>query len=298
MDERLEEQDKDPKMVFIEKLLIEKPQITYEKLIEEFKKNNDFKGTRETALKAIINTARRNLLSEEDSDEDDSNLPAPEEGSKEQDPKKAEAEKQLREMYNLKIDKIPEDGDCLFEAFRRFLVSQKTSIKVPSIALLRKEIASHVQKNWGTFGQFVNTELYNDAEDYFKKMIAMKPDGKAPRARFGSEVEMKAFEELYKANNFKVQVLKWRNESQSFDELRDFKKDKINDSKTLTIYNTGDLHYEYLLPITQSGGGNNVYINKCKNHRHKRTRKFRIRFKNVGGWVHLNKPKKKTRRRY
>ena len=298
MDERLEEQDKDPKMVFIEKLLIEKPQITDEKLIEEFNKNNDFKGTRETALKAIINTARRNLLSEEDSDEDDSNLPAPEEGSKEQDPKKAEAEKQLREMYNLKIDKIPEDGDCLFEAFRRFLVSQKTSIKVPSIALLRKEIASHVQKNWGTFGQFVNTELYNDAEDYFKKMIAMKPDGKAPRARFGSEVEMKAFEELYKANNFKVQVLKWRNESQSFDELRDFKKDKINDSKTLTIYNTGDLHYEYLLPITQSGGGNNVYINKCKNHRHKRTRKFRIRFKNVGGWVHLNKPKKKTRRRY
>jgi len=173
-------------------------------------------------------------------------------------------------------------------------------MKVPSVALLRQEIASHVQENWTRLSPFMVTgELYNGPEDYLKKMTAMEPDGSAPRARFGSELEMTAFEEIYKAENFKVQVLKWQNESQKLDELRDFKKDKINDSKTLTIYNTGDLHYEYLLPIkTQAGGGNNVYINKCKNHRHKRTRKFRIRFKNVDGWVHLNKPKKKTRRKY
>ena len=129
-------------------------------------------------------------------------------------------------------------------------------------------------------------------------MIAMESTQKTARSRFGSELEMTAFEEIYqpKINGIKVQILK--RDSDRVIGLRDFKKDKINDPKTLTIYNTGDLHYEYLLPITQSGGGNNVYINKCKNHRHKRTRKFRIRFKNVGGWVHLNKPKKKTRRRY
>lgn len=300
IDERLEEPEKSPKVVFIEKLLAENPQITDEKLTENFNKNNDFKGTTPTSLNIIISTARRNLQDEEKEDnEGDKKLPAAE-GSKEpeqQDPKKADPETQLRYIYKLQINKISEDGDCLFEAFRRFLNSQIPPID-KSIAEIRIEIASHVKENWNSIGPFVDTGLYNGPEDYFTKITAMEPDGSAPRARFGSELEMRAFEEIYKAENFKVQILKWRNESQKLDELRDFKKDKINDSKTLTIYNTGNLHYEYLLPIPQSGGGNNVYINKCKNHRHKRTRKFRIRFKNVGDWVHLNKPKKKTRRRY
>lgn len=231
----------------------------------------------------------------------------PEKESEQQDPKKAEAEKQLKEIYNLKIDKIEPNGDCLFEAFNRFLKSQNPPIKVPGVQDIRIEIASHVQINWERLGPFVDTELYKDSEDYFKKMTASGSDKNAPRARFGSELEMKAFEEIYqsKIEGIKVQVLKWNTEQDKLIEIglggRDFKKDKIKKSNTLTIYNTGDLHYEYLVPYTpvnQGGGGNNVYINKCKNHRHKKTRKFRIKFKNVGDWVHLNKPKKRTRRRY
>ena len=231
----------------------------------------------------------------------------PEKESEQQDPKKAEAEKQLKEIYNLKIDKIEPNGDCLFEAFNRFLKSQNPPIKVPGVQDIRIEIASHVQINWERLGPFVDTELYKDAEDYYKKMTASGSDKNAPRARFGSELEMKAFEEIYqpKIEGIKVQVLKWNTEQNKLIEMglggREFDKGKIKDPNILTIYNTGDLHYEYLVPYTtvnQGGGGNNVYINKCKNHRHKKTRKFRIKFKNVGDWVHLNKPKKRTRRRY
>lgn len=289
-----EVEQENPKLAFVKNLLTKNPEITNEEIKQEFKNHSKYASTMDMAIDCIITAAKGWL---KNPDDDDRKVSAHEEP--EQDPKKEEVERQLREIYKLKIDKIPEDGDCLFEAFHRFLISQKPPIKVPSVAEIRIEIASHVQTNWVTLSGFVDTELYKGPEDYFKKMISMEPDGSAPRARFGSELEMKAFEEIYKAFNFKVQVLKWQNESQQLDELRNFKKDKINDPKTLTIYNTGDLHYEYLLPInTQAGGGNNVYINKCKNHRHKRTRKFRIRFKNIGDWVHLNKPKKKTRRKY
>ena len=290
-----EVEKENPKLAFVKNLLTKNPEITNAEIKQEFKTHSEYASTMDMAIECIITAAKGWL---KNPDDDDRKVPAHEE-LEHQDPKKAEAEKQLREMYNLKIDKIPEDGDCLFEAFRRFLVSQKPPIKVPSVAELRIEIASHVQKNWARFVSFVDTTLYNGPEDYFKKMIAMESTQKTARSRFGSELEMTAFEEIYqpKINGIKVQILK--RDSDRVIGLRDFKKDKINDPKTLTIYNTGDLHYEYLLPIkTQSGGGNNVYINKCKNHRHKRTRKFRIRFKNVGGWVHLNKPKKKTRRRY
>ena len=299
MDERIEIPQcedvppKDPKLEFVKNLLTKNPKITNAEIKQEFKNHPEYASTYDVAIDCIITAAKGWLKTA-----DDRKVPAHKE-PEQQDPKKAEAEKQLREMYNLKIDKIPEDGDCLFEAFRRFLVSQKPPIKVPNVDELRIEIASHVQENWDRFVSFVDTTLYNGPEDYFKKMIAMESTQKTARSRFGSELEMTAFEEIYqpKINGIKVQILK--RDSDRVIGLRDFKKDKINDPKTLTIYNTGDLHYEYLLPIkTQAGGGNNVYINKCKNHRHKRTRKFRIRFKNVGGWVHLNKPKKKTRRKY
>jgi len=48
----------------------------------------------------------------------------------------------------------------------------------------------------------------------------------------------------------------------------------------------------------QQGGSNNVYINKCKNHRHKKTRKFRLKLKDIDNWTHVYKPnnKKYTRR--
>ena len=50
----------------------------------------------------------------------------------------------------------------------------------------------------------------------------------------------------------------------------------------------------------QSGGSNNVYINKCKNHRHNKTKKFRMKLKDIDNWVYLEPRKKKkyTRRKY
>ena len=209
--------------------------------------------------------------------------------------------KKALEKYGLKIEAIQPDGDCLFEAFRLFLLQKK--MKVPDISSLRKEIAQYIGVNWDKFEGFIigqaegGKQLYSDKDDYVKKMTATEPDPTAPRARFGSEVEMKAFEEIYK---FKVQILKWNNEEEKLMEIgiggRKFEKGNINESKTLTVHNTGGLHYEYLRPIIQKGGS--FYINKCKNHRHKKTRKFRLKLKLDGDWLHVTKPRKKTRRKY
>ena len=129
---------------------------------------------------------------------------------------------------------------------------------------------------------------------YAKCMTSEEVNTENPRCRFGGTVEIKGWEEL---NKNKIQVIEWMSnkwqvkypETASFDE-----------NKPTIIFDREKLHYDYARPIktAQSGGGNNVYINKCKNHRHKRTRKFRIRLKNVGDWVHVKKPKKRTRRIY
>jgi len=99
---------------------------------------------------------------------------------------------------------------------------------------------------------------------------------------------------LKKWRKKKIQIIEWMN-----NEWRVmYPGPPFEKNKHTIIYE--NLHYDFARPIktTQSGGGNNVYINKCKNHRHKRTRKFRIRLKNVGDWVHVKKPKKRTRRIY
>jgi len=204
---------------------------------------------------------------------------------------------EILKNYGLKIENIKPDGDCLFEAFRRFLKTNKK--EDPDIASLRKKIVEVITNEWDFFKNFIigqkeeGIELYEDKDDYVKKMTATKPDPTAPRARFGDEPEITAFERLY---NYKVQVLKWNPEQETMEEIRNFDKDKINDPNTLTLYNTGSKHYDYLRPIIQKGGS--FYINKCKNHRHKKTRKFRLKLKLDGDWLHITKPKKKTRRKY
>ena len=127
-----------------------------------------------------------------------------------------------------------------------------------------------------------------------RNVTSEKGNPNNPRCRFGGTVEIKGWEEM---TGNKIQVIEWMSnkwevkypETASFDE-----------KKHTLIFDRQKLHYDYARPIQQSqkGGGNNVYINKCKNHRHKRTRKFRIRLKNVGDWVHVKKPKKRTRRIY
>lgn len=50
----------------------------------------------------------------------------------------------------------------------------------------------------------------------------------------------------------------------------------------------------------QQGGSNNVYINKCKNHRHNKTKKYRMKLKDIDSWVYLEPGKKKkfTRKKF
>ena len=141
--------------------------------------------------------------------------------------------------------------------------------------------------------------------------ITSNPDN--PRCRFGGIYEILALEERFNGEGLKdsgfgkiekeIQVIEWIERkwivSPVMVSLFD-RKEELDISKPTIIFDRKTLHYDYARPIktAQSGGGNNVYINKCKNHRHKRTRKFRIRLKNVGDWVHVKKPKKRTRRIY
>jgi hypothetical protein len=209
-------------------------------------------------------------------------------------------QEEILKNYGLKIEKIEPDGDCLFVAFQKFLETNKK--KVPDIASLRRRIVKEIKDHWEFFSPFIIGQeeagklLYKDKDDYGDKMTATQPDPNAPRARFGDEPEITAFERIYK---YKVQVLKWNPEQETMEEIRNFDKTKINDSKTLTLYNTGSKHYDYLRPIIQKiQKGGSFYINKCKNHRHKKTRKFRLKLKLDGDWLHITKPKKKTRRKY
>ena len=152
-----------------------------------------------------------------------------------------------------------------------------------------EEVESSADDDWAAAMQ--EQEVENEIMRYQKLMTATKPDEDNPRARFGSRYEVMAFEEM---ENKKIQIIEWMN-----NEWRVmYPGPPFEKNKHTIIYK--DLHYDYARPIQQSqkGGGNNVYINKCKNHRHKRTRKFRIRLKNVGDWVHVKKPKKRTRRIY
>ena len=143
-------------------------------------------------------------------------------------------------------------------------------------------------------------QMYPTMDAYKKCMTSIEPNPHNPRCQFGGIFEILAFEEM---NNKEIQVIEWGGSKWIVltDFVRDFDRDKeIDITKPTIIFDREKLHYDYARPIktAQSGGGNNVYINKCKNHRHKRTRKFRIRLKNVGDWVHVKKPKKRTRRIY
>jgi len=334
IDERLEEPEKSPKVVFIEKLLVKNPQITDEKLRENFNKNNDFKGTTSVALGFIINLARTNLQDEEKDNKGDKKLPAHVEesvGSKDSGDIKTQALKKL----GLKRVKVKDDGDCLFASLLMTLDNGKNDEhavdKKATVMKFRGKIVDYITNEdnkrdrtsthhgqkvterlsfWDLYGNGILTTpsagtenpnmMYKDKAAYKEEMSLPEANELNPRSRFGGITEIIAFQELFETElgGKEVQIIRWNETNRKWDVW--FPQGEQFNPENPTIIFEG-LHYDFAQKIpkhAQAGGGNNVYINKCKNHRHKRTRKFRIRFKNVGDWVHLNKPKKKTRRKY
>lgn len=289
---------------------------------------DEFKGTFPVTITCMIDAVKRNQEMErqkegtQETDEVyDQSIKSPK-----------GPDQQLRDM-GLERVKVKDDGDCLFAAFlyimnpKRDEPPKKAEIMeirdnvVDYITLGGKgverktvfhgqEIVDTTSSFWETYGDKILTVehltdvgkmMYEPLESdnfkwmqYAKCMTSEEGNPNNPRCRFGGPVEIKGWEEM---TGNKIQVIEWMSnkwevkypETASFDE-----------KKHTLIFDRQKLHYDYARPIQQSqkGGGNNVYINKCKNHRHKRTRKFRIRLKNVGDWVHVKKPKKRTRRIY
>ena len=299
------------------------------KLVNEGKRPQDiittikdkFEGTMDVTINCMIDAVKRNQEMEG------------QEPSKEQEPvyqpvtSPKSPDQQLKEM-GLERVKIEPDGDCLFAAFR-YTINPKR-VKAPkkheimgtrrglvefilrgSRGINRETDGGHID-NTSSFWEINRWEIFDikheggeeknmyakldgdpyEWSQYEKCMTAEEANPDNPRCRFGGIIEIRAWEEM---TGRKIQVIEHKNNEWvvSYPPGAEFDKEKHT-----IIYE--NLHYDYARPIqpSQKGGGNNVYINKCKNHRHKRTRKFRIRLKNVGDWVHVKKPKKRTRRIY
>ena len=210
----------------------------------------------------------------------------------------------LKDTYQAEPIFVPDNGDCLFQALSNGL---KKSGKEQSHQQLRKDIVKHVMDNWADYKDFIlieqddGTKMYETKEDYENQMgQKWKTDTtiqQKPRAHFGGDVEIQAFLKLYP--DYKIQILKY--EHPNMVELPPFNKENIGKEKdkiiSLFLY---DLHYQNLKKIEQSGGSNNVYINKCKNHRHNKTKKFRMKLKDIDNWIYLEPRRKKkyTRKKY
>tara|TARA_B100000575_G_C23143606_1_gene666610 strand:+ start:4332 stop:8042 length:3711 start_codon:yes stop_codon:yes gene_type:complete len=255
------------------------------------------------------------IIAGKDDDEDDEEIPTKldSDDEKEEEPieskgtykeKQKEIRKILKNTYQAEPIFVPDNGDCLFQALSNGL---KKGGKEESHEKIRQDIVNHVMDKWTDYEPYIiieqddGTKMYETKEDYENQMgQKWKTDNniqQKPRAHFGGDVEIQAFLKLYP--DYKIQILKY--EHPNMVELPPFKKENIGKEKdkiiTLFLY---DLHYQNLKKIEQSGGSNNVYINKCKNHRHNRTKKFRMKLKDIDNWVYLEprKKKKHTRKKY
>ena len=70
--------------------------------------------------------------------------------------------------------------------------------------------------------------------------------------------------------------------------------------KQIEVLKQKGIKLDNQLKKLQQGGSNNVYINKCKNHRHNKTKKYRMKLKDIDSWVYLEPGKKKkfTRKKF
>lgn len=208
----------------------------------------------------------------------------------------------LKDKYNAVIVEVEDNGDCLFQALENGLFDNDAPAKTHQ--QLRQDIVKHIMDNWLNYIDMIlieqedGTKRYESPKDYKEQMSATKANPEKPQGRFGGQAEIKAFLELYP--QFKIQILKYENSMIELSIPTPFKKENIGKEKIITLF-LSDLHYQNLKKIeNQSGGSNNVYINKCKNHRHNRTKKFRMKLKDIGNWIYLEprKKKKHTRKKY
>ena len=250
-----------------------------------------------------------NIDTKDDSDSDDEEEPIVETKDETYKEKQKKIKYMLKNEYRAETHFVPDNGDCLFIALTNGLYFSGKKQSLNSDKKLRQDIVKHVMDNWADYQPFIlieqedETKMYETKEDYENQMgQKWKTDTnikRKPRAHFGGNVEIQAFLKLYP--EYKIQILKY--EHPNMVELPPFKKEDIGkerEKKIITLF-LSDLHYQNLTKIeTQSGGSNNVYINKCKNHRHNRTKKFRMKLKDIGNWIYLEPRKKKkyTRKKY
>ena len=206
---------------------------------------------------------RRGQLAQKDDSGDDSGddedpIPAPQRSPKTR-------VEQIQERFSLEVDKVPEDGDCLFEVFRRTLAKHDATKNI-TVQDIREKIVEHiteiVEDNRGnqtgpwretyediilaTKNEDTGERLYENREDYKVKMKKILTG--TPRAQFGDHMEINAFEELeWGEQKFTVQVLKWDNGRFLFMRPSNELKFKENQGKhnVINTLNSG-LHYDAL----------------------------------------------------
>ena len=324
----------DPKLKFITKLVKEKK--SKNEIIAAIKDIEEWETTNELTIDAMISTAKRNLGldGEDDSAINEETQEEQPETSKSPDQKlrdmglervkvKDDGDCLFETFHHILGNRVPKidakEERILFKNGPIMAIREDIVNWIATPMSLRDRMIPGPRENpeptknnvdfWHQYGERIMEErneedadkpMYKDVDAYRKCMTSIEPNPLNPRCQFGGIFEILAFEEM---NNKEIQVIEWDGSNWIVprDIVSTFGRDKkIDITKPTIIFDREKLHYDYARPIktTQSGGGNNVYINKCKNHRHKRTRKFRIRLKNVGDWVHVKKPKKRTRRIY
>ena len=291
------------------------------KIAEEQKRDLEKQQEEINKLQENVENVSDIIAGKDDHEDDDEELPTKldSDDEKEEDPvetndetykeKQKKIKNTLKNEYQAETYFVPDNGDCLFKALTNGLFFSGKKQSQDSDKKLRQKIVKHIMDNWADYKDFIlieqedGTKMYETKEDYENQMgQKWKTDNniqQKPRAHFGGNVEIQAFLKLYP--DYKIQILKY--EHPNMVELPPFEKENIGkerEKKIITLF-LSDLHYQNLKKIeNQSGGSNNVYINKCKNHRHNRTKKFRMKLKDIDNWIYLEprKKKKHTRKKY
>ena len=110
----------------------------------------------------------------------------------------------------------------------------------------------------------------------------------------------KTLEELLaKAAAHKKKAVTLKKRDKNDQAIHYLKMAKVYD-KQIEVLKQKRIKLDNQLKKLQQGGSNNVYINKCKNHRHNKTKKYRMKLKDIDSWVYLEPGKKKkfTRKKF
>ncbi|MBC8306707.1 MAG: hypothetical protein H8E55_64485 [Pelagibacterales bacterium] len=113
-----------------------------------------------------------------------------------------------------------------------------------------------------------------------------------------NEKKLKVLQAKSAAHKKKAVTLKKRRDKND-QAIHYLKMAKVYD-KQIEVLKQKGIKLDNQLKKLQQGGSNNVYINKCKNHRHNKTKKYRMKLKDIDSWVYLEPGKKKkfTRKKF